>query len=40
VGSVWAIEIVEAFPHGQFLPEIDVIAVREPLVELVFVGSV
>ena len=38
VGSVWAVEIVEAFPHGQFLLEIHVVAIREQLIELVLVG--
>ena len=37
---MWAIEIVKAFPHGQLLVEIQVIAVGEELVELVLVGSV
>lgn len=34
------VEIVEALPVGKLLLEIPVVAVREELVELVFVGSV
>ena len=38
--SMWSVEVVEALPDGQLLLEIHVIAIREQLVELVFVGSV
>jgi hypothetical protein len=34
-----SVVVVGAFPHGQLLLEIDVVAVREQLVELVFVRS-
>jgi hypothetical protein len=32
--------VVELLPGGQFLLEIDVIAIREELLELVLVGAV
>ena len=38
--SMWSVEIVEALPDGQLLLEIDIVFVREELIELVFVGSV
>ena len=39
MNSVWAVDVVEAFPCSQLLFEIHVVSVREQLVELVFVGA-
>lgn len=38
--SVWSVDVVELLPHGQLLPEVDIVGVVEQLVELKFVGQV
>ena len=35
VRTVRSVKVVESFPHGQFLLDIHVVAIREQLVEVV-----